>query len=202
MKRSLGNFGRVFLGLVLVLGLVLGLGLGLGLGLVGVMVAGCGTTTTTPDSAAQADLTAPAADMAMAVGDMAMAAGDMATAAGDMALAAGDMAMAAPDLAMAAGKTVDVMVGQGGLNFSPQNVTIKVGDTIHWVWASNNHTVTSGANGTADTKFCSPNNMNCAAAATSNAGATYDFKFSQAGAYPYFCRPHFGGGMTGTITVQ
>src|SRR5262245_30120912 len=70
----------------------------------------------------------------------------------DLAMAPSpDLAMAAaPDLVMGGPKTVTVLVGQGGNNFSPMNQTIKVGDSIKWVWMSNNHNVVSGNNGTPD----------------------------------------------------
>ena len=110
--------------------------------------------------------------------------------------------------------TMDVVVGDGSSNhtvtvgptgsltFEPSTLTIGVGETVHWVWQSSGHTVTSGTGGTPDNKFCSPNDQNCATAATSNSGATYDHTFGAAGTYPYFCRPHAAAGMTGTITVQ
>jgi plastocyanin len=81
-------------------------------------------------------------------------------------------------------------------------LTIAVGDTVKWVWASSGHTVTSGSAGVADGTFCSPSDANCDTAATSNAGATYSHTFAAAGDFPYFCRPHAGAGMTGDITVQ
>ena len=178
------------------------------------------------DFAMAADLAMPAADLAMPVADLAMSAGDLVMIADlasktDLTMAPADLTMMpadmtkppadltvladltkpSADLAMGGGPNT-VMVGQGGLNFSPQNVTIKAGETIHWVWAASSHTVTSGANGVPDNKFCSPNDINCANASTSNVGDTYDHKFPQAGAFPYFCRPHAFAGMVGTITVQ
>lgn len=33
---------------------------------------------------------------------------------------------------------------QGGNVFSPADVTIEVGDTVHWVWVAGNHNVESG----------------------------------------------------------
>jgi plastocyanin len=53
-----------------------------------------------------------------------------------------------------------------------------------------------------DNRFCSPNNMNCASAPTSSAGAMYEFRFTTAGVFPYYCAPHVGAGMVGTITVR
>lgn len=105
-----------------------------------------------------------------------------------------------PDLAK---PVTDVIVApQGTLTFSPSSVDIKVGDTVRWTWNGNNHTVTSGTNGTADNLFCSPTDMNCAAAATSNAGFVYTHTFAAAGTFNYFCRPHAGAGMTGVVNVK
>lgn len=109
--------------------------------------------------------------------------------------------ISAPAPPSPAGQTATVMVGQAGLTFTPNALTIAVGDTVHWVWASNNHTVTSGAPCTADSTYCSPANSNCASSSTSNTGATYDHTFTQAGNYSYFCRIHCSSGMTGTIHV-
>jgi plastocyanin len=97
--------------------------------------------------------------------------------------------------------TVNV-AANGTFMFDPMALTIHVGDTVHWVWGSGGHTVTSGANCMADNKFCSPGDTSCATSATSSAGTTYDHKFTQAGTFPYFCIPHCGFGMTGTVVVQ
>jgi plastocyanin len=103
--------------------------------------------------------------------------------------------------------TVTVTVGPNGtFVFDPAMVTIKVGDTVHWTWASAGHSVVSGQviNNTtmADGKFCSPNDTNCATAPASLAGATYDHTFTVAGTYPYYCAPHSVIGMVGTVVVQ
>jgi plastocyanin len=95
------------------------------------------------------------------------------------------------------------MVGPGGaLVFTPASLTIQVGDTVHWVWATSGHSVVSGTNGTADNQFCSPSNTGCANPPLSIMGATYDHTFTTAGTFPYYCSVHFSLGMTGTITVQ
>ena len=46
--------------------------------------------------------------------------------------------------------TIQVQVGAGGAKFTPQNVTINVGDTVEWTWAGNNHSTTSGTPGNPD----------------------------------------------------
>ena len=114
---------------------------------------------------------------------------------------------AGTDAAMAtdSGTIHTVTVAPNGLLvFDPPSLVINVGDTVHWVWGTSGHTVTSGDNTTCatDNTFCSPNDTNCAAAATSNTGTTYDHVFPAAGTFQYHCSPHCGAGMVATITVQ
>lgn len=98
--------------------------------------------------------------------------------------------------------TIEVQVGGSSAAFTPKDVKIKVGDTVKWTWGGNFHNVVSGTNGTADNKFCSPTDKDCANAATSDKGATYSHTFTSAGSFPYFCAIHFGMGMTGSVTVE
>jgi plastocyanin len=94
-----------------------------------------------------------------------------------------------------------VFVGQGGFSFDPQSVNITAGDTVHWVWSSGGHTVTSGSSCAANSQFCSPSNTNCSSGPTSGSGATYDHAFPTGGSFPYFCRPHCTF-MTGVVNVN
>jgi plastocyanin len=107
-----------------------------------------------------------------------------------------------PSVSIAA--TVTVNVGANGLTFSNavgggSTTTINVGDTVHWVWGTSGHTVTSGPctvnNCTADGNFSSGQN-------TLNQGATFDHVFNSADTFKYFCIPHGTSGMQGTIVVQ
>jgi plastocyanin len=68
--------------------------------------------------------------------------------------------------------------------------TVEIGDTVKWVWLSNNHNVVS--NGDANENFNS--------GATENAGATFSHTFISLGTSDYVCTPH-SGNMYGTITV-
>ena len=96
-----------------------------------------------------------------------------------------------------------VMVGSGGaLRFTPADLTIHVGDTVRWVWASSGHSVVSGTDGNADNQFCSPSNTACDNPPLSSTGATFQHTFTQAGTIPYYCSAHFSLGMTGTVTVR
>jgi plastocyanin len=102
------------------------------------------------------------------------------------------------------GQTFDVTVAPGGsLTFSPSTVNISVGDTVRWTWAASGHSVTSGDSAacTADGQFCSPSNTNCTTCTLSNLNFVYEFTFTQAGSFSYFCCAHCGLGMTGVVNV-
>jgi len=107
----------------------------------------------------------------------------------------------ATDVKMTPNTIFTVFVGQTGFSFSPSQVTLQPGDSVHWVWSSIGHTVNSGSSCTSNNLFCSPNNTGCATNGTSGTGATYDRTFNTAGTFPYFCRPHCAFGMTGTVFV-
>jgi plastocyanin len=101
--------------------------------------------------------------------------------------------------------TVDVMVAPGGtLTFSPSTVNISVGDTVRWTWAASGHSVTSGNSTacTSDGQFCSPNNTNCTQCVTSSIGFVYEFTFTQAGNFSYYCCVHCHFGMIGSVNVS
>ncbi len=81
--------------------------------------------------------------------------------------------------------------------FQPADVTIKVGDSVKWTnTGSFTHTSTSGTttggarhpDGLWDSGSIPP-------------GQTFSHTFTKAGAFPYYCTPHFTV-MTGTVTVQ
>lgn len=78
--------------------------------------------------------------------------------------------------------------------FVPENITITEGDTIVWInTGSNNHTSTSGTDCTADGFFNS---------GTVEPGQQFTFTFDTIGELPYYCIPHCGIGMEGTVTVE
>jgi len=97
----------------------------------------------------------------------------------------------------------DVTTGGGnGFQFVPDTVNISVGDTVRWTWATSGHSVTSGTCDAADSQFCSPDDMNCAAGILSNQGTIYTHTFAQAGVYHYFCDAHCTIGMNGVVNVS
>lgn len=79
--------------------------------------------------------------------------------------------------------------------FVPASLTIKAGETVTWTWAGGAHTVTSGANCTADSVFAS--------GLKTTSGATFTHTYATAGTFEYFCEPHCASAaMKGTIIVQ
>ena len=92
------------------------------------------------------------------------------------------------------------MTGTGGpgtttvhivdFQFNPDPVTIKVGDTVTWIWDASNHSTKS--------------DTNVWDSGVQNAGAMFSHTFPTAGTFPYYCIVHGGpggAGMHGTITV-
>jgi plastocyanin len=74
-------------------------------------------------------------------------------------------------------------------SFSPQSLTITVGDIVRWTNISGTHNVKAD-----DNSFTS--------GAAAPAPWEYTHTFTAAGNNPYYCEPHQGMGMTGTIIVQ
>lgn len=100
-----------------------------------------------------------------------------------------------------AAQIVDVTVAPDGeFRFSPQNITINVGDTVRWTWQNGGHSMLSGNPCASNNVFCSPDNVNCGV--TSAAGFVYTRTFNQAGVFSYFCFQHCLSGMSGSITVN
>ena len=80
--------------------------------------------------------------------------------------------------------TVDVAIS--GFAFTPQNLTVNVGDTVRWTnFDGTNHTTTS------NTGVWNSGNF---------ASGSFSFTFNNAGTFPYHCSRH--GSMTATLTVQ
>ena len=87
------------------------------------------------------------------------------------------------------------IVNQSSLSFSPDDITIEVGDTVRWVYGGGSHTVTNGT-GTGD-----PDVGNLFDAPLNGSNTSFEFTFTTAGDVPYFCRPHVNFGMTGIVRV-
>ena len=94
-----------------------------------------------------------------------------------------------------------------GFEFTPPDIIVEVGDTVSWEWVNGTHNVVSGTvdagAGTSDGNFTSGLPIGVL-------GTTYDLVVDQAfldanpmpgDVYPYYCDPHAGFGMVGSITV-
>jgi plastocyanin len=110
-----------------------------------------------------------------------------------MVLVAGTLLMA---VSPAAADTITVKMGadNGMLAFEPSSVTIKKGDTVKWV---NNklppHNIMFEDKALSDKSHD---------AMMFSPGESYEVTFDSAGTFSYYCAPHRGAGMAGTVTVQ
>ena len=88
---------------------------------------------------------------------------------------------------------IDVTMGSGGnLIFDPSDVTINAGDIVHFVnnmLPPHNIIVEGRADLSRESLMFNP-------------GESQDILFADAGDYTFFCGPHQGAGMTGTIHVN
>lgn len=86
-------------------------------------------------------------------------------------------------------KAADAHVNVADFAFTPQLVTINVGESVTWHWVSGTHPTQSDSNPAAWSTF------------TLGAGnPTFSKTFTAAGTYPYHCTVH-GFSMSGVITV-
>src|SRR5438093_4354225 len=72
--------------------------------------------------------------------------------------------------------------------FSPPSVTINVGDSVRWTGLGSSHNVQTDTD-----PFCGNVPVT---------GGTCTIPFNQAGTFNYYCAPHRGRGMVGTVIVQ
>ena len=88
---------------------------------------------------------------------------------------------------------VDVTMGSGGnLVFEPNEITISAGDTVHFINEAlppHNIIVEGRSDLSSEALLFSP-------------GETQDVVFADPGDYNFFCGPHQGAGMTGTVHVE
>ncbi len=88
-----------------------------------------------------------------------------------------------------------VEVGGGTNQFSPQNLSIEVGETVQWINLGGFHNVDGSIN-------TYPNNPDSFySGAASSDSWTYSFTFQVEGSYEYQCNPHAGMGMIGSVQV-
>ena len=92
--------------------------------------------------------------------------------------------------AEAATTTVDII----DYAFSPQDVTINVNDTVHWVWITDLHSSTAG-----NASGPPPKDTGLWDSGVNDSGHTFNFTFTASGSYPYYCSYHL---FPGSVTVN
>ena len=97
--------------------------------------------------------------------------------------------------------TVRMVSEDGEFHFEPHVVRVQPGDTVRWVLESGRHSTTSYVSSN-DKPLRIPENADGWDSGTlSEAGATFEKTFRVEGVYDYFCVPHEGVGMVGTVVV-
>lgn len=89
--------------------------------------------------------------------------------------------------------THTILVGQGGLTFSPNTLNVMVGDIVHFEWVSGTHTTTS---------LTIPANAATWNTSLTSTSTSFDYTVTEAGTYNYQCNPHSGSGMNGSFTAS
>lgn len=93
------------------------------------------------------------------------------------------------------------MVSEDGHHFEPHLVWIEAGGTVTWTLESGAHTTTA-YHADADRPQRIPDGAAGWDSGTiAEAGRTYERTFEDEGVYDYFCRPHEGMGMVGSVVV-
>jgi plastocyanin len=112
-----------------------------------------------------------------------------------LTLAGGTPAVLAvePGVDIAVPRVAIVVANGGTLRFVPPTVAVEQGDYVRWTWTTGAHTTTSGAACVSNALWAS--NLN-------STTTQFTRQFLEApGARPYFCAPHCGLGMTGSVLV-
>ncbi|WP_013321254.1 plastocyanin [Gloeothece verrucosa] len=102
--------------------------------------------------------------------------------------------------ALAETYTVKMGSDNGALKFQPEKLTIKAGDTVKWVnnKLSPHNAVFDSAKVPGDVSATKISHK----ALVFAPGESFTTTFDQPGTYTYYCEPHRGAGMVGTITVE
>ncbi|MFB6301683.1 MAG: plastocyanin/azurin family copper-binding protein [Haloferacaceae archaeon] len=98
-----------------------------------------------------------------------------------------------------------------GFAFVPETVTVTSGATVRWENESEvSHTVTAyGERIPDDAEYFASGGFDSERAARNHVtgglvgpGGSYEHTFMQSGTYEYFCTPHEGSGMVGSVRVK
>ena len=92
-------------------------------------------------------------------------------------------------------------INSGNFYYTPQLLTINLGDTVHWINDGGFHNVNFDVNTLSGSSFNNPVSF---ASTPTNDVAMYTYVFTVAGNYDYDCSvgSHAANGMVGTIIVN
>lgn len=97
--------------------------------------------------------------------------------------------------------TVSMVSGDNGTHFEPHVAWIEEGGTVTWELTSGSHTTTAYA-AENDAPQRIPESAEAWDSGTlSEEGATFEHTFETVGVYDYYCAPHEGAGMIGSVIV-
>jgi plastocyanin len=156
--------------------------------LVAVGLAGCGGSdsgakTPTPGAAASSSVASATAPGATSTAPATATQGVAATATSAATAPAATATSSAP-------QPRKVTIQLGDASYIPNELTIRAGDTVEWLWGGGiPHSVTSRGGFPSDP-------------AGIKASGSYAFTFGTPGVYQFFCQVHEASGMTGQITVR
>jgi plastocyanin len=109
-----------------------------------------------------------------------------------------------PNPAKAAGNPIVVKMSDNAPFYTPEKVSIKVGDSVQWV--NEGQTVHSVSTAAANAQNPKDTSMPKGAVAFDSGfippGGDYSYTFTVPGTYRYFCLPHEKAGMVGVIIVK
>lgn len=89
----------------------------------------------------------------------------------------------------------EITVAPGGsLEFDPDSLSVEVGTTVRWTWDGSGHNVVVESKpGDSDWEGDD--------AQLYDSGHSHEWTFETSGTYEYYCNPHRGSGMVGSLTV-
>jgi plastocyanin len=105
------------------------------------------------------------------------------------------LSCAAATWAYASVEAATVDVTASGVSFTPANVAINAGDSVHWIGLAGGFHNVAEVDDATDTTY----NGGFRAPAGAN---EFTHQFNVAGTYYYICEPHVHSGMRGTVTVN
>ncbi len=97
--------------------------------------------------------------------------------------------------------TVRMVTENGEFHFEPHVVRVEPGDTVRWVLASGRHSATAYHPSNGKPLRVPEGAEAWDSGVLSDSGATFEKTFDVEGVSDYFCIPHEGVGMVGTVVV-